>query len=87
LHTSPGGIAASGGDGPGDTAERQLSIDLDLAVAADADVGGLERNRRRVRRVEEVRRQEVLLELGIAVETESTCALPTSAPFSSLAST
>src|SRR5205085_7113334 len=47
----------------GHAADRQLAVHLDVAVISDADIGRSELDSRALRGVEEVRREEVLLEV------------------------
>src|SRR5207302_5745248 len=43
--------------------DRQLAVELDAAVAGDADVARAKHHRRRLSRVEELRREQVVLQL------------------------
>src|SRR3989442_1388452 len=62
-HVLAGGEAAGRGHRLGDAPDRQLAVERDAAVVCEADVAGAERHRRRLGRVEELRREQMLLQL------------------------
>src|SRR5690606_13674704 len=59
-----GAPGAGGGDRLGHAADGELAVNLDLAVRGRADGGGAERQLGMVLGVEEVRAEEMVLEVG-----------------------